>query len=185
MRPFSKWRGISLLCLCAFAIWMAPAPAVAQTDATVEDAPDTVQVTLAGYTLAPELTETGEPVLDDAGEPVFMRVPLDESIITPGDVVLYVITLDNATDDPAMNLQLGAQIAAELVLDPFSITGPDGLVVEWADGEAPDQFNPVFEEVDGEQVMTADLDALRALRLTLPELPPSDQSSVEYTATLR
>jgi len=185
MRPYSLWRGISFLCLCIIAIWVAHAPAIAQTDASVDAASDTVKVALAGYTLEPELTENGSPVLDDDGKPVISRVPLDESVITPGDVVLYVITLDNPTDDPAMNLQLGAQIAAELVLDPFSITGPDGLVVEWADEENPDQFIPIFEEIDGEQVMTADLDALRALRLTLPELPPSEQSIVEYTATLR
>lgn len=142
MRPYSIWRGISLLCLCAIAICLANLPAMAQTDATVDDAADIIRVTTAAYTLEPELTETGAPVLDDDGEPVILRVPLDESVIIPGDVVLYVITLDNPTDDPAMNLRLGAQIAAELVLDPFSIIGPDGLVVEWADEENPDQFSP-------------------------------------------
>lgn len=170
-------------CILAFAL--IPAHVIAQTDAPAEDPPTSVQVTLFGYTLEPELTETGEPVLDEDGEPVILRVPLDESVVTPGDQVLYVITLDNPTEDPAMNLQLGAQVAAELVLDPFSFAAPEGLVIEWADEETPDLFRPIFEEIDDEQVMTADLDALRVLRLTLPELPPSEQMNIEYTVTLR
>lgn len=174
-----KWLLVSLCVVC-----LTPVALVAKEQDSVTS-PTTVQVALAGYTFAPHLTETGAPVLDEAGDPVILRVPLDESIVTPGDQVLYVVTLDNPTTEPAMNLQLGAQVAAELLLDPYSFIGPEGLVTEWADADAPDQFRPIFEEIDGEVVMTADLDALRTLRLTLPELPPSEEVSVEYTVTLR
>jgi len=149
------------------------------------DLPDTVQVALAGFTLEPELTETGTPILDEAGAPVMQRITLDESVITPGDQVLYVITVANPTEEPAMNLRLGVQAAAEVLLDPYSLVGPEGLVLEWADADNPTYFRPVFGVVDGETVLEADLDELRALRLTLPELPPSDAFSVEYTVTLR
>lgn len=185
MRPNSGTCSHVWLRACILALVLTPAYVAAQTDIPAEDPPTSVQVTLAGYTLALELTDTGEPVLDEDGEPVILRVPLDESVVTPGDQVLYVITLDNPTEDAAMNLQLGAQVAAELVLDPFSFAAPEGLALEWADEESPDLFRPIFEEIDDEQVMTADLDALRALRLTLPELPPSEQMSIEYTVTLR
>ncbi len=149
------------------------------------DTPETVQVALAGFTLEPERTETGALVLDEAGAPVMQRITLDDSTVTPGDQVLYVITVDNPTEEPAMNLQLGVQVAAELLLDPYSFIGPEGLVIDWAGAEAPDAFAPLFVEIDGETVMNADLDDLRALRLTLPKLPPAEEFSVEYTVTLR
>ncbi|MCC5960815.1 MAG: hypothetical protein JJU08_15890 [Rhodobacteraceae bacterium] len=157
----------------------------AQSDMSPPALPDTVQITLAGYTLTPELTDTGAPVLDDDGAPVMVRVPLDESVVTPGDRVLYVITLDNPTADPALNLSLGASVPAEVVLDPFSFDPAQGVLVQWADAQTPDTFIPLFEEIDAEHVMTADLNALRALRLALPELPPATQMHVEYTVTLR
>lgn len=172
-----NWLRSALLAIC-----FAPSVLAAQEQGTTES---TVQITLTGFTFAPKLTESGAPALDDAGEPVILRVPLEESFVTPGDQVLYVIALDNQTEAAASNLQIGAQVAAELLLDPYSFVGPDGLLVEWADAETPDLFRPVFEEIDDEIVMTADLDALRALQLTLPQLPPSDQTNVEYTVTLR
>lgn len=158
---------------------------VAPTATPPEEVATTVLVTLEGFTLIPELTEDGAPVLDDAGTPVMIRVPLAESVVTPGDRVLYVITLDNQTADPATDVQLGAQVAAEVELDPFSFTGPDGLEIAWADAETPDVFRPVFEQIDGEEVMTADLEALRRLQLTLPELAPTEQFQVTYFVTLR
>ncbi len=161
---------------------MFPLALAAQDQA---DPPDTVQIALAGFTLEPERDATGAPVLDEAGEPVMQRITLDDSIVTPGDQVLYVITVENPTEDPAINLQLGVQVAAELLLDPYSFVGPEGLVIDWADAEAPEDFAPLFVELDGETVMQADLDSLRALRLTLPELRPTEEISVEYTVTLR
>lgn len=158
---------------------------VAPTATPPEEAATAVLVTLEGFTLIPELTEDGAPVLDDAGTPVMIRVPLAESVVTPGDRVLYVITLDNQTADPATDVQLGAQVAAEVELDPFSFTGPDGLEIAWADAETPDVFRPVFEQIDGEEVMTADLETLRRLQLTLPELAPTEQFQVTYFVTLR
>lgn len=179
-----RWLGTLLV-----AIFVAPAALVAQEDVAVAepaaDAPTDVQVSLKGYTFAPALDEEGLPVLDEDGEPVILRVPLAESIITPGDQVLYAITLDNPTEAPAMDLSLGAVVAGELLLDPFSFTGPDGLEIAWADEETPAEFRPMFEEIDGEVVMTADLDALRILRLALPDLAPTEHYSVEYTVTLR
>lgn len=172
-----KW-----LQMAALAIFLPVAALNAQEQPASADA---VQVSLAGYTLAPELTETGTPVLDDAGQPVLQRISLDESLITPGDQVIYVITLINPTEDPAMNLQLGLEVAAELLLDPYSFVGPDGLIIEWANAENPTEFRPIFVEVEGEARVQADLDDLRALRLTLPDLPPAEESSVEYTVTLR
>ena len=157
--------------------------ALAAQDQT--DPLDTVQVALAGFTLEPERTDTGAPVLDEEGNPVMQRIPLDESVVIPGEQVLYVITVENPTEEPASDLQLGVQVAAELLLDPYSFNGPAGLVIYWADGDALTDFAPLFAEIDGEMVLNADLDELRALRLTLPELQQSEQSSVEYTVTLR
>lgn len=173
--------------LAAALCWLA-IPGVAQDAdpvAAAQEAPAQVQVTLAGFTLEPALAEDGTPVLDDNGDPVIQRIPLEDSVVTPGDQVLYVITLDNPTADPALDLALGAQVAGELLLDPFSFTGPEGLDIAWADAETPDVYRPLFEEIDGETVMTADLDALRGLRLTLPALAPAAQHNVAYTVTLR
>ncbi|WP_322895599.1 MULTISPECIES: hypothetical protein [unclassified Yoonia] len=173
------------------ALALAPATSIAQDGAApepataAEDVPAAVQVTLEGFTLAQEVSEEGEPVFDDNGDPVMIRVPLAESVVTPGDQVLYVITLDNPTEEPATDVQLGAQVAAEVELDPFSFTGPDGLEIAWADAETPDVFRPVFEQIDGEEVMTADLETLRSLQLTLPELAPTEQFNVTYLITLR
>lgn len=172
-----KWLHIAV-----FAIYL---PAAALNAQEQPETPDTVQVSLAGYTLEPEMTETGTPVLDDAGQPILQRISLDESVITPGDQMLYVITLENPTEETAMNLQLAVQVAAEVLLDPYSFVGSEGLIIEWADAETPDTFAPLFVEVEGETVLQADLDTLRALRLTLSDLPPSEEVSVEYTVTLR
>lgn len=157
----------------------------AQTDPAATPVADTVQVALSAFTLRPARDAAGAPVLDDAGQPVILRVPLDDSLLTPGEVVLYQIAVENPTDTPALDLALRAEVAAEVVLDPHSIAGPEGLALEWSDAEAPDLFRPLFAVIDGERVMQADLDALRALRLTLPELPPAGRASVEYTVTLR
>ena len=182
-RASGRLHGIAVAAL----LWAAPAFAQGEpvSDVASDETPAQVQVTLAGFTFAPELDEDGNPVLDEDGEPVIIRVPLADSVVTPGDLVLYAITLDNATEEPALDVSLGAQVAGELLLDPFSFTGPDGLEIAWADEETPEDFRPLFEEIDGDVVMTADLDALRILRLTLPELAPSEQYSVEYTVTLR
>ncbi len=176
---FHGQRWLQAAVLAAF---LAPSVVTAQDQ---PDTPETVQVAFAGFTLEPALTETGAPVLDAAGAPVMQRIALDDSVITPGDQVLYVITVDNPTEEPAMNLQLGVQVAAELLLDPYSFIGPEGLVVEWAGSEEITKFSPIFVELDGEMALQADLDDLRALRLTLPKLPPAEEFSVEYTVTLR
>lgn len=176
------------VCLCSFfliiSMCFTPLQLAAETEAPAAD-PKTVQVTLAGFTVVSKTDESGQPVLDDAGEPVILRIPLDESVVTPGETVLYVIALNNRTDDPATDLALTAKITADVLLDPYSFTAPDELIVAWADRDSPDQFKPLFEEIEGEEVMQADLDTLSALRLTLPELAPAAQSSIEYTVTLR
>lgn len=170
--------------LCALLLLGVALPLAAQ-DAPEDPAPQSVQVAFAGYTLTLDLSEDGLPVLDENGLPVMIRLSLEDSMITPGDQVIYVITLDNPTDDTATALAVVAQISASMVLDPFSITGPEGLRIEWADEENPTNFRPIFDEIDGQNIMAADLDLLRALRLTLPELPPEGQIDIEYTATLR
>jgi len=147
--------------------------------------PPPVEVRLSGYTLVPEQTADGLAVLDEVGQPVIQRVPLDDSIVKPGGLVLYVIALENLTDDPVLQMTLTAPVAPDVVLDPFSMTGTEGLIVDWAGGDNPDLFLPLFEEIAGEQVMQANLDALRMLRLSLPALPPSGQAWLEYTVTLR
>ncbi|MGY6535546.1 MAG: hypothetical protein ACXIVG_09405 [Pararhodobacter sp.] len=180
--PFSSLSGQKWSVPVLVAAGLFPLALAAQEQS---DPPETVQVALAGFTLEPERTEAGAPVLDDAGRPVMQRIALEDSTVTPGDQVLYVITVDNPTAEPAMNLQLGVQVAAELLLDPYSFTGPEGLAVEWAGAETPDAFAPLFVDIDGETVLQADLDDVRALRLTLPDLPPAGGFSVEYTVTLR
>ena len=172
-----KWSAPMLVIAGMFPLALA---AQDQTDPL-----DTVQVALAGFTLEPERDATGAPVLDEAGEPVMQRITLDESVVTPGDQVLYVITVTNPTEETAMNLQLGVQVAAEVMLDPYSFVGPENLVLEWADAENLTNFRPIFSVADGEMVLEAELDIMRALRLTLPELLPAEEISVEYTVTLR
>lgn len=164
------------------AVGMFPLALAAQYETDPEK---TVQVALEGFTLEPERDDTGAPVLNEAGEPIMQRIMLDESVITPGDQVLYVITVTNPTEESALNLQLGLQVAPELLLDPYGFVGPEGLIIDWADVETPDIFAPLFVEIEGETVMQADLDALGALRLTLSELPSAEEIHVEYTVTLR
>jgi uncharacterized repeat protein (TIGR01451 family) len=183
MVPDLLWRHRTTVCFLTLTLGLAAPPALANTEADAP--PPSIQVVLSGYALAPELADDGAPVLDDAGQPVIRRVPLEDSVITPGDQILYVINLQNPTEDPALDLTLTVQVAAEVRLDPYSLTGPVGLIVEWDDADPETGFQDIFVEIAGETVMQADLDELRALRLTLPELPPSDAFSVEYTVTLR
>jgi uncharacterized repeat protein (TIGR01451 family) len=169
--------------LCALSVASMFPHSLAAED--VPESPNTIQIALMAYTLAQAQTDAGDPIVDDEGKPVMLRIPLEESVITPGDNVLYVIAVDNPTDQGATNLQLGVQVAPELVLDPYSFVGPTDVIFEWADAENPTSFQPVFVVMDNETIMQADLDALHALRLTLPELPPAEKFSIEYTVTLR
>jgi hypothetical protein len=114
-----------------------------------------------------------------------IRVALDDSVIVPGNRIHYAITLENPTPEAATDLALGAQIAPEVLLDPFAITGPEGMALEWSDAEAPDLFRPVFEVVEGETRMLADLEAIRQLRITLPLLVSAEAATITYSVTLR
>jgi uncharacterized repeat protein (TIGR01451 family) len=165
---------------------VAASGTAAQTVApSAAEAEPAIGVAIAGFTLVPALAEDGTPALDDEGNPIINRIPLSESLVTPGDAVLYVITLTNPTADAATDLQVGAHVAAEVLLDPYSITGPEGMGLEWSDSETPEIFRPVFEMVEGEIRMQADLETIRNLRLTLPELAPEASLQIEYTVTLR
>lgn len=161
----------------------APIPAAETADSAT--AALSLSVGLTGFTLIPALTEDGTPKLDDDGTPVMIRVALDDSVIVPGDRIHYEITLENPTPEAATDLALGAQIAPEVLLDPFTITGPEGLALAWSDAEAPDLFRPVFEVVEGETRMLADLDMIRQLRITLPVLPSTQTATIAYSVTLR
>lgn len=181
---------MAILALCCFgSMGMAQTPIttgeVVTPAAQTEVADAVISVTIEGFTLVPALAEDGTPALDAQGNPIINRVPLIESVVTPGDAVLYVITLDNPTPDAATDLQVGAKVAAELLLDPYSITGPEGMAMEWSDAEKPEIFRPVFEEIEGETRMQADLETIRNLRLTLPELASEASLQIEYTSTLR
>jgi hypothetical protein len=157
----------------------------ATVGASQSDQPPRVEVRLNGYVLTPALDGDGAPQRDETGAPVILRVPLADGVVTPGDPVLYVVQLANRTDSSADHLVLTADLAAELQLDPFSILGPAGLDVAWTDDPEQGDFRPLFDEIDGERTMVANLDTLRALRLTLPALAPGRDVSVEYTTTLR
>jgi uncharacterized repeat protein (TIGR01451 family) len=176
-------RGALRACLCiVLALAMAvppPSPARAQDD------PGAVRIAMAGFSLGIARDEDGEPLVDDDGAPVLIRIPLADSAVTPGDRVVFVIQLDNATDTAASEVTLIARIAAEVLFDPFSLTGPEDLGVAWAHRENPDHFLPLFDEVESTRVLLADLDALNALRLTLPLLAAGSQLSAEYAVTLR
>lgn len=144
-----------------------------------------LSVTLTGFTLVPVLAEDGTPELDEDGNPVMARVALEDSVIVPGDRIHYEITLDNPTPEAATDLSLGAQIAPEVLLDPFTITGPEDMALAWSDAEAPELFRPVFEVVEGETLMLADLDTIRQLRITLPRLASAEAATIAYSVTLR
>lgn len=155
---------------------------------TAAPAPQVV-VTMAGHTLVPALGPDGAPLTAEDGSPVMTRIPLIDSVVTPGDRVVYDITLDNQTADAATDLQVGAQIAAEVLLDPFSITGPDGMRLDWApapeDPEIPPAYRPVFVMVEDELQMQADLETIRNLRITIPDLAAGAVATVAYSVTLR
>ena len=189
--PFPSAMALPALALALWLGMIAPVLAQAEPPAETDTATDTappspsVAVDIAGFTVVQAMAEDGTPLLDDAGNPVMIRIPLAESVITPGDDVVYVITLENQTPDPATTLQIGAQVAAEVLLDPYSVTSPEGLALDWADAESPDAFAPVFVMVEGAPVMQADLDTIRTLRLTLPELAAGAAQIIEYSVTLR
>jgi hypothetical protein len=168
---------------CAPALALAQeAPALPQE---AEEPPAQVLARMSAHTLAPELTETGEPVLDEAGAPVFRQVALEDSILVPGETVIFVVTLENPTPDVLEDLVIGAPLAPEVRLDPFSIASIGLLTVEWADVETPDVFSPLFERVDGEDVLQADPDTIAALRLGVAALAPKEALDLSYSVTLR
>lgn len=189
--PRPVFLAVPALSLAIWVAMIAPSLAQAAPPAEAAEATDTappspsVSVDIAGFTVVQAMAEDGTPLLDDAGNPVMIRIPLAESVITPGDDVVYVITLENQTPDPATTLQIGAQVAAEVLLDPYSVIGPEGLALDWADAESPEVFAPVFVMVEGAPVMQADLDTIRTLRLTLPELAAGAAQIIEYSVTLR
>jgi uncharacterized repeat protein (TIGR01451 family) len=175
---------VALCCLGSMGYAQTPVN-TDEVAAQIEVAEPVISVTIAGFTLVPALAEDGTPALDAQGNPIINRVPLVDSVVTPGDAVVYVIALTNPTPETATDLQVGAKVAAEVLLDPYSISGPEGLGMEWSDAETPDTFRPVFEEVEGETRMQADLETIRNLRLTLPELASEASLQIEYTVTLR
>ena len=164
--------GFGLVCGQGAQAQSAPSPAA---DAAADAPADMLSVAIAGFTLLPVMADDGTQARDEAGQPLFQRRPLADSVVTPGDAILYVIRVENSTAEPAENLQIGAQVAPELLFDPYSVAGPDAqalrMALEWADAETPDQFRPVFVLVDGQPQMQADLAKLRALRFHLPFLP--------------
>jgi uncharacterized repeat protein (TIGR01451 family) len=178
--------GFGLVCGHGAQAQSAPSPAA---DAAADAPADMLSVAMAGFTLLPVMADDGTQARDDTGQPLFQRRPLADSVVTPGDAILYVIRVENSTAAPAENLQIGAQVAPELLFDPYSVAGPDAqalrMALEWADAETPDQFRPVFVLVDGQPQMQADLATLRALRFHLPFLPVGGMAEIEYTVTLR
>ena len=178
--------GFGLVCGHGAQAQSAPSPAA---DAAADAPADMLSVAMAGFTLLPVMADDGTQARDDTGQPLFQRRPLADSVVTPGDAILYVIRVENSTAEPAENLQIGAQVAPELLFDPYSVAGPDAqalrMALEWADAETPDQFRPVFVLVDGQPQMQADLATLRALRFHLPLLPVGGMAAIEYTVTLR
>ena len=178
--------GFGLVCGHGAQAQSAPSPAA---DAAADAPADMLSVAIAGFTLLPVMADDGTQARDEAGKPLFQRRPLADSVVTPGDAILYVIRVENSTAAPAENLQIGAQVAPELLFDPYSVAGPDAqalrMALEWADAETPDQFRPVFVLVDGQPQMQADLATLRALRFHLPFLPVGGMAEIEYTVTLR
>ena len=180
--------GFGLVCAHGAQAQSAPSPSPA-ADAAADAPADMLSVAIAGFTLLPVMADDGTQARDEAGQPLFQRRPLADSVVTPGDAILYVIRVENSTAEPAENLQIGAQVAPELLFDPYSVAGPDAqalrMALEWADAETPDQFRPVFVLVDGQPQMQADLATLRALRFHLPFLPVGGMAEIEYTVTLR
>ena len=180
--------GFGLVCGHGAQAQSAPSPSPA-ADAAADAPADMLSVAIAGFTLLPVMADDGTQARDEAGQPLFQRRPLADSVVTPGDAILYVIRVENSTAEPAENLQIGAQVAPELLFDPYSVAGPDAqalrMALEWADAETPDQFRPVFVLVDGQPQMQADLATLRALRFHLPFLPVGGMAEIEYTVTLR
>lgn len=180
--------GFGLVCAHGAQAQSAPSPSPA-ADAAADAPADMLSVAIAGFTLLPVMADDGTQARDEAGQPLFQRRPLADSVVTPGDAILYVIRVENSTAAPAENLQIGAQVAPELLFDPYSVAGPDAqalrMALEWADAETPDQFRPVFVLVDGQPQMQADLATLRALRFHLPFLPVGGMAEIEYTVTLR
>lgn len=180
--------GFGLVCAHGAQAQSAPSPSPA-ADAAADAPADMLSVAIAGFTLLPVMADDGTQARDEAGKPLFQRRPLADSVVTPGDAILYVIRVENSTAEPAENLQIGAQVAPELLFDPYSVAGPDAqalrMALEWADAETPDQFRPVFVLVDGQPQMQADLATLRALRFHLPFLPVGGMAEIEYTVTLR
>jgi uncharacterized repeat protein (TIGR01451 family) len=122
--------------VCAHGAQAQSAPSAAG-DAAADAPADMLSVAIAGFTLLPVMADDGTQARDEAGQPLFQRRPLADSVVTPGDAILYVIRVENSTAEPAENLQIGAQVAPELLFDPYSVAGPDAqalrMALEWAD----------------------------------------------------
>ncbi len=174
---------------CRLACWvvavaLAWAPAIADTPEP-DAIPEQVQTRITAFTLVPEIAEDGAPVLDGDGAPVFLRVSLEDSVITPGETIVYVVTLANLTPDLVEDLTIHAPLAREILLDPHSIVSDGLLALDWAGEDAPHLFAPLFEVIDGEETLQADPDMIAVLRFSLAALLPGEERDLSYVATLR
>lgn len=106
------------------------------------------------------------------------------SAAVPGETLTYRITLENSDTQPATDVGMNLPVNANLTIDPFSISGPEGLEARFSvDGEAFLRFSELEVEEDGE-ARPAEARDITHMKIGLSEIPAETSVSVEYDATL-
>jgi len=106
------------------------------------------------------------------------------STAVPGEILTYRIVLDNPDPDPAEAIGMTIPVDPNLRIDPFSITGPDGVATRFSvDGINFSSFEDLWVEKEGERV-PAEAGDITHLKIALTEIPAKSIVSIEYSASV-
>ncbi|SER86956.1 conserved repeat domain-containing protein [Tranquillimonas rosea] len=121
-------------------------------------------------------------VVTDAGETEYQ--PVETAV--PGDPLIYRIQLENTDPVPANSVGLSLPLDESLAIDPTSVSAGTSLEVAFSadGGESFAPFEDLTVEVGGETRQAQATD-LTHLRVTIDQVEPQSDVTVEYDAVVR
>lgn len=158
---------------------------VSETESNAGD----VVATLALQALKPVLGEDGQPVLDEAGEPLEEFQPVAEgAALLPGDEIRYVVTLSNEGSG-VEDLALALDLPAEASLLPETVTASVEVGLELGSSAEPALREPLFVEIEGTSVPNPAWaeapERFDLLHTTIERLAAGEAATVTYDLVVR